>query len=91
MTDKWIPGRLCAGCRQQKPKTELMRVVRLPDGEIEFDPGGKKDGRGVYICRNRECLNTVMKKRGLERSLGTGISKEKKELLLKEMTIFVEK
>ena len=47
---KKIPMRMCVGCRQMKPKKELLRVVRSPEGEVSLDPTGKKPGRGAYCC-----------------------------------------
>ena len=57
MKAKKIPMRMCVGCREMKPKRELIRVVRSPEGEVSMDPVGKKPGRGAYVCRNPECLN----------------------------------
>lgn len=65
-------------------KQELLRVVKTADG-ISFDPTGKQDGRGAYICKNPDCLATAVKKRGLERSLKTPISTDLYENLREEM------
>ena len=46
---KKIPLRQCLGCREMKPKGELIRVVRAPDGAISLDFRGKKPGRGAYL------------------------------------------
>ena len=56
MKPKKIPMRMCVGCRESKPKRELIRVVRAPDGTVSMDPGGKKPGRGAYVCRQESCL-----------------------------------
>ena len=53
---KKIPMRQCLGCREMKPKRELIRVVRSPEGEISLDFKGKAPGRGAYICPDAECL-----------------------------------
>ena len=90
MNEKRIPERLCVGCRQMKPKTELLRIIRMPDGSFHVDAGLKAGGRGAYICRNAECIRCAIEKRGLERSFRTGIPKDQRELLLKEMKLFVE-
>ncbi len=88
-TPKKIPMRQCVGCREMKPKKEMIRVIRTAgedDGEeILLDATGKKNGRGAYLCRNRECLRTAQKSRGLERSLKTAIPDEVYETLTKEM------
>ena len=58
---KKIPLRQCVGCSERKPKAELLRVVRTPEGEIVLDKTGKKNGRGVYICQSVKCFNRVRK------------------------------
>ena len=68
------PIRQCMGCREHKPKKELCRVVRSPEGEVSIDFKGKSPGRGVYICLDAECFKRVRKNRGLERSLQVKIS-----------------
>jgi predicted RNA-binding protein YlxR (DUF448 family) len=75
---KKVPQRMCVGCGEMKPKKELLRVVRTPDGVIEFDasPSGKKSGRGAYLCPSRECLEKAVKGKKLERALGHPISDE---------------
>ena len=73
---KKIPMRQCAGCREMKPKKELVRVVRSPEGVISLDFRGKAPGRGAYVCPNLECLRRARKARSLERSLDTAIPAE---------------
>ena len=53
---KSIPQRQCVGCREKKPKPELIRVVRAPDGAISLDARGKAAGRGAYLCPKAVCL-----------------------------------
>ena len=69
MKPKKIPLRMCVGCRESKPKRELIRVVRAPDGTLSMDPVGKKPGRGAYICRDVACLKKVRKSGRVARSL----------------------
>ena len=59
-----------------KPKKELVRVVRSPEGEISLDTTGKKSGRGAYVCPNAECLRLARKSRKLEKSFSCRISDE---------------
>ncbi len=66
---KKIPLRQCLGCNEHKPKIELLRVVRSPEGEISLDFRGKKSGRGAYICRDVKCLRRARKSRRIERNL----------------------
>ena len=60
--------RMCVGCREMRPKKELLRVVRTPEGEIVIDPTGRNPGRGAYICPSSECLVRARKQRQLERT-----------------------
>lgn len=64
-----LPERQCLGCNEHKPKQELLRVVRSPDGEISLDFTGKKSGRGAYICRSLKCLQKARKSHRIDRSL----------------------
>ena len=75
-TVKKIPMRMCLGCNEMKPKKELIRVVRSPEGEISLDTTGKKSGRGAYVCPNAECLRLARKSRKLEKSFSCRISDE---------------
>lgn len=73
---KKIPQRMCLGCQERKNKKELIRIVRSPEGEIDIDPTGKKNGRGAYICPDINCLEAVIKSKRLEKSLEVEISEE---------------
>ncbi len=68
-----IPMRMCLGCGEMKPKKELVRIVRSPEGDISIDLTGKKSGRGAYICKNAECLEKARKARKLEKSFSCQI------------------
>lgn len=61
--------RQCMGCNEHKPKIELLRVVRGEDGEISLDFGGRKNGRGAYICHNVACLKKARKSLRIDRVL----------------------
>lgn len=73
MIRKTVPLRKCTGCMEQKPKRDLIRVVRSPEGEISLDTTGKKPGRGAYICRDAQCLAKARKARRLERAFACQI------------------
>lgn len=73
MKSKKIPMRMCLGCNEMKPKKELIRVVKSPEGEISLDFTGKKSGRGAYICRNTECFNKARKARRFEKAFSCRI------------------
>lgn len=67
---------MCVGCREMKGKRELLRVVRTPEGQIDFDPTGKKAGRGAYMCPQVECLNSAIKGKRLQKALEHDIPAE---------------
>ncbi len=81
---KKVPQRQCVGCREMKPKQELIRVVRGPDGAISLDPTGKKPGRGAYVCREGDCLRRAQKSRALERAFSQQIPPEVYEELIRQ-------
>jgi hypothetical protein len=66
---KHIPERTCIACRQPRPKRELVRVVRTPEGEVIVDELGKKNGRGAYLCRRQDCWLQALKHGTLNRAL----------------------
>jgi len=70
---KKIPLRQCLGCREMKPKSELVRVVKSPTDEISLDFKGKKPGRGAYVCPSTDCLNRSLKSRAIGRAFGVEI------------------
>lgn len=78
---KKIPIRQCLGCREHKPKNELIRVVRSPEGEVSLDFRGKKPGRGAYVCPDAGCLAKVRKSRALERAFSAPLPPEVWEAL----------
>lgn len=73
---KKIPMRQCLGCRVMKPKRELLRVVRTPEGQITLDFKGKVSGRGAYVCHSLECLKKAVKAKSLDRALEVTIPDE---------------
>lgn len=71
---KKIPLRQCVGCGEMRGKKDMIRVLRTAEGQICLDATGKKNGRGAYICRSRDCLQKARKNKGLERSFKMSIS-----------------
>lgn len=78
---KHIPQRTCIACKQVRPKRELIRVVRTPEGHIELDPTSKKSGRGAYVCARRSCWDIALKKGKLEREFETQLTAEDRAAL----------
>ena len=83
---KKIPMRMCLGCGEMKPKKELIRAVKSPEGEISMDLTGKKSGRGAYICRSAECFRKARKARRLEKAFSCQISEQVYDALEKELS-----
>lgn len=81
---KKIPVRQCVGCGEMKNKKEMMRILKTPEDEIVLDMTGKKNGRGAYLCKQRECLLKAEKNKGLERSFKMSIPNEVYESLERE-------
>lgn len=81
MKRRHVPTRMCVGCQEMKPKREMLRVVRTPEGEVLLDPTGKKSGRGAYVCPHQDCLDRAVKTRRLEKALGRELSSEVLALL----------
>ncbi len=76
MSAKKIPLRMCIGCREMKPKTELYRVVKTPDGNILIDKTNKLSGRGAYICKCSDCLKKAQKSNALSRTFSLSVDEE---------------
>jgi predicted RNA-binding protein YlxR (DUF448 family) len=73
---KKIPERRCVGCGEHFPKSELVRVLRTPEGEVVLDLTGKKSGRGAYICKKAACLKKAQKSKRIESSLECSIPQD---------------
>ncbi len=82
---KKIPMRQCMGCNEHKPKPELLRVVRDPEGGISLDFKGKKSGRGAYLCRDIKCLKRARKSRRIDRVLECEIPDQVWDMMEQEM------
>ncbi|MBE5943887.1 MAG: YlxR family protein [Lachnospiraceae bacterium] len=82
---KQIPLRQCTGCREMKPKNELVRIIKTSDGNICLDKTGKMNGRGAYICYDLTCYDKAVKSKALERAFKVNIPKEIYEVIGKEL------
>ena len=80
-----IPMRMCVGCREMKPKNELLRAVHSPEGTVSLDATGKKPGRGAYCCYNADCLRRALKQGQLDRQLEVKLSPEINAQLMETM------
>ena len=84
MKTQKIPMRKCIGCNTSKPKKELIRVACY-EGEVSVDITGKAKGRGVYICKNKECLKKAVKKKAFARAFGQDITEEQQSTISEEI------
>jgi predicted RNA-binding protein YlxR (DUF448 family) len=73
---KKIPMRMCIVCRQMKPKKEMLRVVRSPEGEFSIDETGKKSGRGAYVCGEEACIKKCVKTKAMNRNFKTDVGSD---------------
>ncbi|NMP37584.1 MAG: YlxR family protein [Clostridiales bacterium] len=76
MQQKKVPLRKCTGCGEMKPKRELIRVVKSPEGEISLDLNGRAAGRGAYVCPDAACLRAARKAKRFERAFECRIPDE---------------
>lgn len=81
---KKTPMRMCVSCREMRPKKQMKRVVRTPEGAVAIDRTGRANGRGAYLCGRAACLEKAVKSRALERALEVGIEPETYEALRRE-------
>jgi len=70
---KHVPQRMCIACRSHDAKRGLHRIVRTPEGPVELDPTGKRNGRGAYLCSNQACWDKALSSGLLARALKTEI------------------
>ena len=66
---KKIPMRTCVMCKTKMDKRKLLRIVRVADNGVEFDPTGKKNGRGAYLCTKPECIDNIRNSRKIAHAL----------------------
>ncbi len=80
-----VPQRKCIGCNESKPKKELIRIVRTPEGEMLIDSSKRVNGRGAYICNDPECLQKAIKSKGLNRAFKMNVDADVLLKLSEEM------
>lgn len=73
--------RTCIGCRNKKEKNQLIRIVRKVDNEICVDLKHNIEGRGAYICNDKDCFCSMQKKNRLKSALKTNVNDKKYEEL----------
>lgn len=87
-TEKRVPLRMCAGCRQMKPKSQLIRVVKCgDDAQPTVDLTGKANGRGCYFCKDADCIGRAKKNKNFGKQFGFNID----ERLFAELESAIER
>lgn len=86
MKTRKIPLRMCLGCQEMKPKKELIRVVRTPEGTVELDVTGKRNGRGAYICQQVDCFKAAVKGKRFQKALEIELSPQVIEELERKLS-----
>ena len=76
MKPRQIPLRTCIACREEKPKREMLRVVRNADGRIDIDFSGKLPGRGAYLCDSADCVKRLRRYRLLNKAFSAEVPEE---------------
>ena len=85
MSEKSLPLRKCVACNGMKPKDQLFRLVRPKGQACYWDRTYKADGRGAYVCKNRDCIALAIKKKSFNRALRGPVSEEVFDGLLLEL------
>ena len=85
MQKKNVAQRTCVTCREISDKRELIRIVRTPEKEIKIDLSGRMNGRGAYVCKNKECIEKLKKNHALDRAFKMQVPEEFFDETLKEL------
>lgn len=86
---KKIPMRTCVMCKNKTDKRQLLRIVRTPEGMIEFDPTGKKNGRGAYLCKQEACINNIRNVKKIAATLEISPNPEQLEQVVTEIKTYL--
>jgi len=86
-----VPQRKCIVCQKTLSKREMLRIVRTPEGEVELDLSGKKNGRGAYICGDAEAFKKARKTKAFDRALKVNLTSEQYERLEQDFSSVQDK
>jgi len=76
MKQRKVPMRTCVVTKEKCEKINLIRVVRTPEGTVEIDLNGKKNGRGAYLKKDAQVFEKAKKTKILEKHLEVEINDE---------------
>ncbi|MBQ7109403.1 MAG: YlxR family protein [Clostridia bacterium] len=82
-----LPQRMCAVCRERKEKSQLIRITKTQDGEVLIDKTGKLQGRGMYICKDGDCIEKAERRHVIERAFSGKVDKEIYDSLAKQREV----
>jgi len=89
-TKRHVPQRTCVACGTTDAKRTLTRLVRTPDEGVHVDPGGKRAGRGAYLCSKPECWRKAIKSEVLAKALRTTLTDVDRERLATAMPDYTD-
>ena len=87
MKMKKVPMRTCVVTKEKYTKKELIRIVRTPEGIVEVDETGKKNGKGAYIKLSKEVIDKARKNKAIDRALEVDVP----ESIYKELEKIIER
>ena len=61
--------RICQSCRQTKERCDLLKITKLQNGTLKINPNSKEPGRSMYVCKNIDCVNLLIKKKKIKSAL----------------------
>ncbi len=76
--------RTCIVCKSVDSKNGLLRIVRHPEGGVDFDPSGKANGRGAYVC-SLACFDKASKSQRLNGALKVKLNDEDYQRIGRQM------
>ncbi|MDO4517808.1 MAG: YlxR family protein [Bacillota bacterium] len=89
MKNKKTPMRRCVACKESKPKQELIRIA-FYEGELTVDPNGRAKGRGLYLCKDINCIETAIKKKAIQRGFKAEIDQDQIDRVYEELKNYAE-
>ena len=74
--------RKCQGCKELKDADLMHKITReFKSGKIYLNPCSKILGRSAYVCKNKECIKALLKRKTLKNALKTNETSQIEELL----------
>ena len=61
--------RKCQGCLKIQERSLMIKITKLNDGKLKINPLSNELGRSIYVCKNENCIKTLIKKKKLKTAL----------------------